>query len=172
MRADSGKISRLKQKGLYVWLKIRALIDEQTVEWTDMLERQMTEQYSLSREHLQQQLQMFTTLMQSMQEQQRKDLELKQERLTLYYCCHFWVDQSLLIVYVVYVVGLTTVLLVIKKTLYKDHALFLCSRAFFSRQAQPLEHESFIINKYLKYMFVINIILNPVKTFQVTKEAT
>ena len=72
-----------------MWLKIRALIGEQTVEWTDMLERQMTEQYTLSREHLQQQLQMFTTLMQAMQEQQRKDLELKHERLTLYYCCHF-----------------------------------------------------------------------------------
>ena len=61
-------------------MKIRALIGEQTVEWTDMLARQMTEQYTLSREHLQQQLQLFTTLMQAMQEQQLKDLELKHER--------------------------------------------------------------------------------------------
>jgi len=65
---------------LCLLLKIRTLIDEQTVEWTGMLGRQMAEQYALSREHLQQQLQMFKTLMQAMQEQQLKDLELKHER--------------------------------------------------------------------------------------------
>jgi len=56
------------------------MIGEQTVEWTDTLARQMSEQYTLSRQHLQQQLQLFTTLMQAMQEQQLKDLELKHER--------------------------------------------------------------------------------------------
>ena len=65
---------------LFLWLKIRALINEQTVEWTDMVGRQMAEQYALSREHLQQQLELFKTLMQSLQEQQLKDLELKHER--------------------------------------------------------------------------------------------
>jgi len=40
----------------------------------------MAEQYALSREHLQQQLELFKTLMQSLQEQQLKDLELKHER--------------------------------------------------------------------------------------------
>jgi len=63
-----------------VRVKIRALIGEQTVEWTDLLGRHIDEQYTLSREHLQQQLQLFTTLMQAMQQQQLKDLELKHER--------------------------------------------------------------------------------------------
>jgi len=60
--------------------QIRALIDEQTLEWTDMIGRQTTEQYTLSREHHQHQQQLLTTLMQGMQEQQIKDLELKHER--------------------------------------------------------------------------------------------
>jgi len=50
------------------------------VEWTDTIGRQIAEQYALSREHLQQQQQLFNTLMQAMQEQQIKDIELKHER--------------------------------------------------------------------------------------------
>jgi len=45
-----------------------------------MVARQMAEQYAMSRDHLQQQLQLFKSLMQDMQQQQLKDLELKQER--------------------------------------------------------------------------------------------
>jgi len=40
----------------------------------------MDDQYTLSREHLHQQLQLFIMLMQRMQEQQLKELELKHER--------------------------------------------------------------------------------------------
>jgi len=65
---------------VFVRLKIRALIAEQTVEWTDTVARQMAEQYELSRAHLQQQLQHFISLMQAMQQQQLNDLELKHER--------------------------------------------------------------------------------------------
>lgn len=64
----------------FAWVQIRALIGEQTVEWTDTLGRQMAEQYTLSRQHLQQQQQLFKNLMQCTQEQQIKDLELKHER--------------------------------------------------------------------------------------------
>ena len=81
-----------------VLLKIRSLIGEQTIEWTDMIARQMEEQYVLSREHLQLQMQMFPTLMQTMQEQQLKDLDLKHERYTPfrsncprhYYLCDYF----------------------------------------------------------------------------------
>ena len=65
---------------MFVWLQIRALIGDQTAEWTDLLARQMDDQYTLSREHLHQQLQLFIMLMQRMQEQQLKELELKHER--------------------------------------------------------------------------------------------
>jgi len=40
----------------------------------------MAEQYSLCRQHLQQQTQLFKPLMQGMQEQQLKDLEVTHER--------------------------------------------------------------------------------------------
>jgi len=61
-------------------VKIQTLIDVQTVEWTDLIGRQMTEQYSLSRQHLQNQLQLLSTLTQGIQQQQLADLQLKHQR--------------------------------------------------------------------------------------------
>lgn len=61
-------------------MKIQTLIDVQTVEWTDLIGRQMTEQYSLSRQHLQNQLQLLSTLTQGIQQQQLADLQLKHQR--------------------------------------------------------------------------------------------
>jgi hypothetical protein len=63
-------------------LKIRALIAEQTTEWTDLVMRQTTELYGQVREHLRQRAELFQVVIVTLQQLQMKDLEARHDRFT------------------------------------------------------------------------------------------
>ena len=60
--------------------KIKDLVADQTKEWSQMVQLQMTEEHELRKAHVLQQSALLKTLMEQAQAQQLKDLEAKQEK--------------------------------------------------------------------------------------------
>ena len=60
--------------------RVHQLVVEQTREWSDMVMRQVTEEHDAKKEHIVQQNECLRKLLQAAQQEQLKELEVKQER--------------------------------------------------------------------------------------------
>ena len=60
--------------------RVRSLVVEQTREWSDMVMRQVTEEHSLRKDHIVQQNECLHKLLLEAQQDQLKELEMRQDR--------------------------------------------------------------------------------------------
>jgi phosphatidylinositol phospholipase C beta len=63
-----------------VCVQVKALVAEHTQEWSEMVERQMTEEHTMLKAHIAQQSEILKTLLEVAQANQRKELEARHER--------------------------------------------------------------------------------------------